>query len=269
MTILVVGASGATGKNLVEQLLRIGQKVKAIVRSSGNIPYSWIHEDKVSIIKGNIHEISVHEMADYVKDCQAVASCLGHNLTFKGIYGKPRKLVTDAVTLLCDAIKKNSPEKPVKVILMNTAGNNNRDLNEPISFKEKLVIGLLRLLLPPHPDNEKAADYLRVNIGQNNPSAEWVVVRPDTLTDEDKVTEYKVFASPSRSAIFNPGKTSRIHVGNFMAELIQKRTFGKYGKGKCQLFIMWKDSYIYRYLFFSIEFKLIFYHLLFFKEKFS
>ncbi len=220
MTTLVVGASGETGKILVEQLLKMGQNVKVIVRPAGKIPDSWIREDKVSIIKANINEIGVDEMAGYIKDCQAIASCLGHNLTWRGIYGKPRKLVTDAVRLLCDAIKKNSPEIPVKFLLMNTAGNRNRDLKEQISFREKSVIGLLRLLLPPHSDNEEAADYLRVNIGQNDSSIEWIVVRPDTLTNEDKVTEYTVHASPSRSAIFNPGKTSRINVGYFMAELI-------------------------------------------------
>ena len=69
-------------------------------------------------------------------------------------------------------------------------------------------------------DNEKAADFLRTEIGQNDGAIEWVVVRPDNLLNEDEVTEYEVHASPVRSAIFNPGVTSRINVGHFMAELI-------------------------------------------------
>jgi hypothetical protein len=100
-------------------------------------------------------------MAEYIQGCDAVASCLGHNINWKGLYGKPRKLVTDAVILLCNAIKKNAPDKPVKIVLMNTSGNRNRDLNEPISMGQSFVIALLRLLLPPHVDNETAADYLR------------------------------------------------------------------------------------------------------------
>ena len=106
MTTLVVGASGATGKLLVEQLLDAGQKVKVIVRSTGNIPDTWKSNDSILIIKATITEISVKEMAEHLTDCHAVASCLGHNLTWKGIYGKPRKLVTNAVRLLCNAIKK-------------------------------------------------------------------------------------------------------------------------------------------------------------------
>jgi hypothetical protein len=46
--------------------------------------------------------------------------------------------------------------------------NSDRDLHEALSLGERCVIGLVRLLLPPHVDNEKAADYLRTNIGQTN-----------------------------------------------------------------------------------------------------
>jgi hypothetical protein len=94
------------------------------------------------------------------------------------------------------------------------------------------VIGLLRLLLPPHPDNEKAADYLRVNIGQNNPYIEWVAVRPDNLINEEIVSEYSLHISPTRSALFNSGKTSRINVGHLMARLITNGDLWNKWKGQ-------------------------------------
>jgi len=232
MTTLILGATGATGKQLVEQLLSMGQTVKVIVRPSGKITDTWKNNNKISIIKANISEVSVNEMMNYLIDCQSVASCLGHNITLKGIFGKPRKLVTDAVKLLCTAIQKNSPNKPIKFALMNTTANRNRDLNEPISIGEKLVMGLIRFLVPPQSDNEKAADFLRVNIGQNNKFIEWVAVRPDTLIDEGHVTEYKLYASPIRSALSNPGKTSRINVGNFMSRLIVETDLWNKWKGQ-------------------------------------
>jgi hypothetical protein len=220
MTTLVLGASGATGKQLVEQLLNMGQEVKVIIRPTGKITDNWKNNEKISIIKANISEISVNEMVSYLTDCQSVASCLGHNITLKGIFGKPRRLVTHAVQLVCKAIQKNSHEKPIKFVLMNTTANRNRDLNEPISTGEKLVMGLIRLLMPPQADNENAADFLRADIGQKNKLIDWVAVRPDTLIDEDNVTKYELYSSPTRSALSNPGKTSRINVGNFMARLI-------------------------------------------------
>ncbi|MBK9331309.1 MAG: SDR family oxidoreductase [Ignavibacteria bacterium] len=232
MTTLIIGASGATGKLLVEQLLTSDQKVKIIIRSAGNIPDHWTGNENLTIIKRNITDISVEEMSGYIADCQSAACCLGHNLTFKGIFGKPKRLVTDSVRLLCEAIQKNSPSTPVRFVLMNTAGNCNRDLNERISFGQKIVLGLLRLLLPPHIDNEMAADYLRVNAGQKNPFIEWAIVRPDNLTDEEKVTEYSLHKSPTRSAIFNAGKTSRINVAHFMAGLISDTGIWRKWKGQ-------------------------------------
>jgi len=220
MTTLVVGASGATGRLLVEQLLNHGQDVRVIVRSPNKLPEIITNHGNVSVIHASVLDLSDAQMAQHVRGCRAVASCLGHNLSFRGLYGPPRRLVTDATRRLCNAIKANKPEETTKFVLMNTAGNSNRDLDEPISLGQKCVIGLLRLLLPPHVDNEKAADYLRTKIGQHDEAIEWAAVRPDNLIDEDQVTEYKVHPSPIRSAVFDAGLTSRINVGHFMAQLI-------------------------------------------------
>lgn len=220
MNILIVGATGATGRLLTEELLNRGQIVKVIVRSPEKLPTTIRNHDNLTVIQASILDLSDAELAQHVKGCDAVASCLGHNMTFKGMYGHPRKLVTDATRRLCTAVRANRPEKPTKFVLMNTTGNRNRDLNEPISFAEKCVVGLLRLLLPPHVDNEQAADYLRSEVGQNDKLIEWTDVRPDNLIDEDEVTPYDVYPSPIRSAIFDAGQTSRINVGHFMVDLI-------------------------------------------------
>ena len=232
MTVLVVGANGATGRHLVNELLQKGNHVKIIVRSKENLPELWNDKNNLEIYTANILDLSDAELRQFTKDCDAIASCLGHNLTFKGIYGQPRKLVTDAAKRLCQAIEHHQPKSPVKYVLMNTSGNSNRDLNEPISFAQKCVIGLLRVLLPPHVDNEQAADYLRVKIGQNNKFIQWVAVRPDNLIDENEVTAYEAYASPTRSAIFNAGKVSRINVGHFMSELINDTTLWNAWKGQ-------------------------------------
>lgn len=232
MAILVVGASGATGRQLVEQLLILRHKVKIIVRSPEKLPESWKQNNNLKIISASILELRDNEMSEHVIDCHSIASCLGHNISLKGIFGHPRRLVTDTTRRLCNAIKTNNLESPIKYVLMNTTGNRNRDLNEPISFSQKCVIALLRLLLPPHVDNENAADYLRTQIGQNNPLIEWTAVRPDTLINEENVTDYQIHRSPTRSAIFNAGKTSRINVGHFMANLINDANLWNKWKGQ-------------------------------------
>ncbi len=220
MTTLIVGASGATGRLLVEELLKRGQAVKIVVRSLGSLPETVKSHVNLSVIHASILDMSDADIARHVRGCHAVVSCLGHNLTFRGMFGGPRRLVTDAARRLCEAIRANEPSEPVKFVLMNTTGNSNRDLDERISFGQKCVIGLLRLLLPPHVDNEKAADFLRMKVGQNDPQIEWAAVRPDGLIDDTEVTDYQIFKSPTRSAIFDAGTTSRINVAHFMAKLI-------------------------------------------------
>ncbi|NQY89392.1 MAG: SDR family oxidoreductase [Colwellia sp.] len=223
MTTLVVGASGATGRLLVEQLLAKGEKVKIIVRSIDTLPNAIKQSDRLSITEANLLDMTHAQLKDLIQGCHAVASCLGHNLNVKGMFGHPRRLVTDAVQRLCYAIEATTPSRPktpVKFILMNTTGNQNMQAGEKISMTQTLVIGLLRLLLPPHADNEAAAEYLQSRFGSHQKIIEWVAVRPDSLINKDSVTEYQAYASPIRSAIFNAGKTSRINVAHFMSQLV-------------------------------------------------
>jgi nucleoside-diphosphate-sugar epimerase len=231
-TILVLGANGATGQLLVKQLLEQGEMVKVIVRSRDSLSDYISHHKNLSIIHRNITDITDEEMVQHVEGCRAIASCLGHNMTLKGLFGPPHRLVTDSVIKICNAIQENNSASPVKVVLMNTTGNRNGDLNEDISFMQKCIIFLLRLLLPPHRDNENAADFLMTHIAQNNAAIEWAAVRPDSLINETMVSDYEIHPSPIRSAIFDAGKTSRINVGHFMARLITNKAIWNDWKGK-------------------------------------
>lgn len=231
MITLVVGASGATGIRLVEELLNREQHVKVIVRSLEKLPDTLKNHERLSVISASVLELSDEEMQQHVAGCNAVASCLGHNLTFMGIFGKPRRLVTEATQRLCTAIKANKSEVSTKYVLMNTVANRNRDLNEPISFAQRCIIGVLRLLLPPHPDNEKAAEYLRTVIGQKDNAIEWTAVRPSSLIDDKSTSEIEAYRSPTRS-ILKDGKVSRINVGHFMADLITNNDIWNQWKGQ-------------------------------------
>lgn len=228
MTILVTGANGANGQLLVAQLLNRGQNVRLIVRSAD----VFRKNNNVCIIEAGILDLSQAELIQHISGCDALVSCLGHNMSLKGIYGPPRRLVADSTLRLCSAIQVIKPKRTVKFVLMNTAGNSNRDLHERVSFAHRCVIGLLRLLLPPQVDNEKAADYLRVKVGQNDPAVEWSVVRPDNLIDESQVSDYEVYPSPIRSALFDAGITSRINVAHFMADLILDEATWRKWKGR-------------------------------------
>ena len=114
---------------MVEELLNYKQNVKVIVRLPEKLPDTIKNQEGLSMISASVLDLSDKEMADQVAGCNAVASCLDHNLTFKGIYGKPRKLVTEVTQRLCMAVKANKSEKSTKLVLMNTVANCNLNLS--------------------------------------------------------------------------------------------------------------------------------------------
>lgn len=229
MNILVLGGTGNTGKFILEKLLDDNHNITVIIRENSHLPDSITNSKNMTIIKGTILEYDNSKIQQLVENCDVVISSLGHNLSFKGIFCKPRALVTQTLKKISFAIKKN---QNIKLILMNSAGVKNRDLNEPIPFSQKCIIFLLKILLPPHLDNENAADFLRTEVSQVNKNIQWICIRPDTLVDTAVVSEYEVFSSPRRSAIFNAGQTSRINIADFMSKLISNE----------QLWSKWREQ---------------------------
>jgi putative NADH-flavin reductase len=213
MKILVLGGTGATGTLAVQQLLEQNHSVVALVRNASALN----RHERLDIIEQTALTISHKELSAILTGCDAVICCLGHNLTWKGMFGAPQMLVKRSIQRICESMTA-ARKSPMRLVLMNTTGNRNLDRSEPVSFAQHSVLFLLRMLLPPHLDNERAANYLRTT-QKNNPLIEWVAVRPDGLIDEQSVTPYTLHLSPTRSAIFNAGKTSRINMAHFMSQL--------------------------------------------------
>jgi len=219
MKVLVLGASGATGSLVVKQLIKRKIKTRILIRRTASLTDEIIENPLVETVEGNINELDQSEMNKLMANCNVVISCLGHNISFKGLFGKPRYLVFEAIKKISETVK-NTANKKVKIILMNTTGYTNSLSGEKNSIAESIILSLLMFLLPPHRDNITAANFLINEIGKQEEMIEWVAVRPDTLINSDEESEYEVFESPVRSPIFNAGKTSRINVSHFMAELV-------------------------------------------------
>jgi len=218
VTVLVAGASGKTGRLLVEQLLALGHTVRVIVRASHRFPKAVLDHPNITVVEASILDLSDEQMAELVKGCDAVASCLGHVMSFKGIFGEPKKLCADATRRLCNAIEATRPTSPVKFILMNTVAVPNPDLREQRTWFERGVLTLLRCLIPPHSDNEAAAEHLHAAVSRENKRLEWCSVRPASLIDAE-VSPYDITESPVTS-IFTGRPTTRANVAHFMTRLI-------------------------------------------------
>ena len=220
MTVLVLGGTGATGRLLVKELLDRGSAVRVVVRDATRVDESLRGRSHLSVVEGGISEMTDDDLRRVVAGCGAAASCLGHNLNFRGLFGPPYRLVTDATRRICSALQAEGGDEPRRFVLMNTTGVRNPDQDERLSVRHRAVVLALRLLLPPHADNEGAARHLRRRIGRSHPDIEWVAVRPDGLVDRDAVSAYEVHPSPTRDPIFDAGQTSRANVAHFMAALL-------------------------------------------------
>lgn len=217
MKTLVLGASGATGKLVVSQLLERNISAKIVIRESATISDNLAEDKNIEIVKGNIDSFSTGKIRELILDCDSVVCCLGHNISFKGLFGQPQKLVVNAVKKITAAIASYNTAK--KFILMSTTAYTNKNQGEKNPFWEELILSLLEIVLPPHKDNMLAGDHLVYDMGASG-KIEWIVVRPDTLVDEESKSDYEIHENKIRSPIFNAGKTSRINVGYFMVELL-------------------------------------------------
>jgi nucleoside-diphosphate-sugar epimerase len=246
---LVLGATGATGCHVVEHLLSRGRNVRVIVRDRQKfaqlIKSPSAGEDvpptrgQLDIVEGALLDLPKSKVQEAVRATDGVVCCLGHVLSAKGIWGQPRRLCTDSVKSVVEALEAEAQDRkpsPVKFVLMNSVGcpDYSAGSQEPkkIGWAHWFGLGALRGLVPPHPDNEGAAAFLRTKVGPQHDFIQYSIVRPDSLYNAELATPLLATPSPLSNPLSNPGKVSRFNVATFMADLITNETLWATWKGR-------------------------------------
>ena len=192
--------------------------MRAIVRSAGRLPEGIADNPRLTVVEADLLSLRGEDLVAQVRGCDAVISCLGHVLSVKGVLGPPHDLVTRATARLCQAIQDSQPDTPVKYILMSSVSVNHPGAREARrGALEKVLLRVLRGLVPPSRDNQRAADFLHGEMGASNPLVQWVVVRPDSLR-EGEVSPYSLHKHLV-SSLFKPASTNMANVANFMCDL--------------------------------------------------
>lgn len=218
-TVLLLGGTGRTGGRVLEQLLDRGVEVRAIVRSADRLPAAVVGRPGLTVVEADVSSLSPSELRERVRGCDAVISCLGHNITAQGMFGRPRDLVARAVERVHDAIVALKPPAPVKVVLMSSVSvNRPNHADTRRGAGERATMALLRGLVPPARDNQRAADFLCREVGPAHQFVEWVTVRPDTLLEGD-VCEYALHEGLV-SSLAKPDNTAMANVAHFMCDLV-------------------------------------------------
>jgi hypothetical protein len=235
-TVLLVGGTGRTGRRVLEQLLGRGVRVRAIVRSARKLPAGVTGNPDLAVVEADLLSLGDAELRRHVLGCDAVISCLGHVISFRGVFGPPRDLVAQAVTRLCRAIDAVRPARPVKFILMSSVSVHRpggRDTRR--GAFETGFLWLLRGLVPPARDNQRAANFLQGTVGMTSPFTQWAAVRPDTLLEGD-VSAYALHEGLVNS-LFTPGSTNMANVAHFMCELVTDPKAWDDWKGKLPVIV--------------------------------
>jgi len=210
--VLVVGATGATGKHVVRVLLDRGDTtVVAVTRSKEKLMDLLLklnddddakdkdddanekkkRENNLIVKEAAIADLSPEELKALTEGCNAIVSCLGHNMTFKGMY-RDGYWLRDAVQGLTENMPKAEETGSsccCRFILMGSDGVVNPDgVTDPKrSWSERSIMSLLRYLVPPMLDNEMSALYLyQQQKEQETTPFDWCIVRPGDLIDEKK-----------------------------------------------------------------------------------
>lgn len=200
MKLVVFGASGRTGKPLVEQALNAGHEVVAFVRSPEKMTQQ--HEN-LTIVKGDA--MNAADVDGAIAGADAVLSTLGHTKT------TPDNMQTIATEHIVTAMKKQGVRR---LISLTGAG-----LEAP-QDKPQLINHIIKLALITFAGRilEDARRHAAV-IQQSD--LDWVIVRGPMLTEGPYTGNYRV----GWVGINTGPRISRADVADFMLKQLTDDTY--------------------------------------------
>ena len=228
---LIFGATGGIGSQALVRLLDLGYPVTAFVRSSSRVPEAHRNHPNLYLVvdeRGHL-ALGEEEFKELIKGHETVISCLGHNLTFKGMFGSPRRLCRDTVKRIFSSVDSSAS---LRLIVINTEGVDRPDGGDGRirGCCERVLLGLLALCIPPHADNVDTISCLHSLAGVK-PNVSYVAIRPSDLVDKE-MSGYQCYEK-LQNGIFNAGRTSRANVGDFIARLTTEE----------ELWRKWRNSF--------------------------
>ncbi len=171
MKIVVFGATGGTGKQVVRQALEAGYQVTAFVRSPEKLDVDGLN---LKIIQGDVMEADKVEQAIAGQD--AVISTLG--ATRPPVSG----MMETAARNIVSAMQKNNVKR-----LLSTTGGGVRDPRDKPKLFDKIMKALLTVLAKDVlQDSEANVDHIRAS------DLDWTIVRFPRLLDGPRTGKYRV-----------------------------------------------------------------------------
>jgi uncharacterized protein YbjT (DUF2867 family) len=195
MNLLVLGASGATGKRLVTQALAHGHSVTAFSR----------HPERVVITHARLSLAT----GDAASDAQAVDRTLpGHDAVFsclgRGLSFAPQDLMARATRNILPAMEVNGPKRLIFLSAYGVAP----DLDGATGFAKLFFTTLLRGI---YADKAKGEAAVRASL------LDWTLVNPVILTNDAAIKKCR---SGEKLDVPPMAKMSRASAAAFMLDCL-------------------------------------------------
>ncbi len=192
MNLVIFGASGGTGRHLVEQALASGHVVTVLVRHPATFP---VQHEQLTLIQGDVLDSTRVEAA--VEGQDAVLSALGTNQ--RG----PVSLCTDGIQNILTAMTHHHVRRLLVVSAYGATESHHRNLYNLLLWsllKEKMV------------DKERMEQVIKQS------DVDWTLIRPSFLTNGSRTQRYH---SGPDIHMRVTSHISRADVADFMLQHIQ------------------------------------------------
>jgi len=189
LKLFVIGATGWTGQEVVQQALARGHHVTAFVRSPENI---HLKNERLTVLKGDV--MDENELGDAMQNHDAVVSTLGPRKVFK-----PSSMLHDSALATARAMNRSGVKR---LVVLSAAAHFPGIPNRIASF-----------IMRNHMRDSLAME----EIVQSN-GLEWTIARPPRLTQED----YSTYRSREGAAPKMGFTVSRKAVAAFMLDAIEQ-----------------------------------------------
>jgi putative NADH-flavin reductase len=200
MNIVIFGATGPSGRLIVEQALDQGHNVTAFARNPDAVN---IHKDKLTVIKGDILDPSAVENAISGKD--AVLSALGVRKLGRNT------ILSEGTKNIITAMKKCGVKR---FVCMTSLGVGDSKGQTAWFFDKIIQPFVLRNIF-----NDKEVQERLVMDSE----LDWIIVRPAGLTNGPRTGAYKHWVGEPKAPITS--RISRADVADFMLKQLTDDTY--------------------------------------------
>ncbi len=197
MKVLVIGAGGESGQEIVKRAQAHGHEVTAFVHDP-----SEYKQAGVRVIGGDVLDAGAVQSA--VAGQEAVIDALGGKTPFK-----ETTLETNAARNVVDAMKQHNVKR---LIVISVMGAGDSQGNAPFLYEHLLMPMFLRGAM-----KDKAGMEAEVS----SSDLKWTLVRPPTLTKGDPTGKFHVVASEAHPNDTKAHKITRADLAEFIVEQLE------------------------------------------------